>query len=498
MKKFICIHGHFYQPPRENAWTDEIDLQHSAFPFRDWNERINTECYEANAKAKIHIFHANEPEFTTDVNNYEKISFNFGPTLLHWMKKHAKATYKKIIDADKISCKEKNGHGNAIAQVYNHIIMPLANDRDKQTQVIWGIQDFVSHFGRYPEGMWLAETAVDTATLEILAGHNIAFTILSPRQAKAYRESRDKNWVNISAQQDFNTNVPYLCKLPSGKSISLFFYNGELAQDVAFNRLLSDGHNFYKRIITSHVFDDSIELTHIATDGETYGHHHRYGEMGLAACIYFAEYYKNVSITNYAEFLAGNPPQQEVLIHENSSWSCVHGVERWRNDCGCSDGEGGKFKQQWRAPLRKALDWLRDELGALYEKEISKYHGNAWELRDKYIEVILKKTSQNEFISKYIGKIKNEEGEKISTLLEMQKYAQLMYTSCAWFFDEVSRIETKQVLQYAKRAIEIAEIISLKKFEGKFLELLELAPSNVEKYKTAAEVYKSTFNKNAN
>lgn len=492
MKKYVCIHGHFYQPPRENAWSGEIDLQPSAFPFHDWNERIHAECYEPNATAKIHIYNSQGEDFSAEVNNYENISFNFGPTLLHWMKRHANSTYQKILEADAKSCAVKNGHGNAIAQVYNHIIMPLANERDKETQILWGIEDFNFHFGRYPEGMWLAETAVDTQTLELLSKHNIKFTILSPRQAKAFRKEGEKDWKTITSQDDFSTNIPYLYKLPSGNTITLFFYNGYLAQDVAFNQLLNDGYNFYKRIISAQADKESTELIHVATDGETYGHHHRYGEMGLSACIYFAERYGQVAITNYAEFLAQNPPQQEIQIYENSSWSCVHGVERWRSDCGCSDGSNG-FHQKWRAPLRTALDWLRDSLSEYFEEEMKKYSTDVWQLRNAFIQVILGTETPVSFMRKYFGELNHTEMEKILALLEMQKFTQLMYTSCAWFFDDVSRIETKQVLQYAKRAIEIAELISDKNYENKFLELLTLAPSNIEKYKTAAGVYLSVF-----
>ena len=332
-KKFICIHGHFYQPPRENAWLEVIEVQDSAHPYHDWNERISAECYGPNAASRI--LSSNNSIIKNILNNYTRISFNFGPTLLSWMEMYDKETYDAILEADKESVDRFSGHGSAIAQVYNHIIMPLANRKDKETQVIWGIRDFTYRFKREPEGMWLAETAVDTETLEILAEQNIKFTILAPRQAKSVRKIGDANWTSVN-DHSVDIKRPYFIKLPSGKSITVFFYNGDVSQSVAFNGLLNDGKRFAKSLID--LFDkdrDEPQLAHIATDGETYGHHHKHGEMALAYSLDYIEKNKNADLTNYAEFIHKFPATWEAEIHENSSWSCVHGVERWRSNCGC-------------------------------------------------------------------------------------------------------------------------------------------------------------------
>ncbi|HMP99623.1 MAG TPA: glycoside hydrolase, partial [Cyclobacteriaceae bacterium] len=335
MNKYICIHGHFYQPPRENAWLEEIEVQDSAHPYHDWNQRINAECYAPNTASRILSEHS---VISQIVNNYSRISFNFGPTLLSWMERFDKETYQAIIEADRESRNLFSGHGSAMAQVYNHMIMPLANRADRETQVIWGIKDFQHRFGRYPEGMWLAETAVDTETLEILAEHKIKFTLLAPRQAKAFRKIGEENWDYLDTA-GINTDRAYLVNLPSGKKIAVFFYNGGISQEVAFNGLLNDGKQFAKRMIGAIRKEEAEpQLVNIATDGESYGHHHKHGDMALAYCIDENIREKSVSITNYAEFLEKFPPTYEAQIFENSSWSCVHGVERWRADCGCNSG----------------------------------------------------------------------------------------------------------------------------------------------------------------
>ncbi|MBC8048122.1 MAG: DUF3536 domain-containing protein, partial [Fimbriimonadaceae bacterium] len=479
MKKYICIHGHFYQPPRENAWTGEIDAQHSAHPYKNWNERISAECYTPMSVAKILDEHGAVKKI---INNYAHISFNFGATLLSWMEKNDAYAYHKIIEADKLSCTFNNNHGNAIAQVYNHVIMPLANYHDKETQIIWGIEDFIYRFKRKPEGMWLAETAVNTETLELLVNHNIKFTILSPRQAKAFKLVEGSTWKEINDKNKLDTTQQYLCKLPSGKSIVLFFYDGALASDVAFNGALHNGKIFSEKIKNSfHTQTNKPQLIHVATDGESYGHHHRFGEMALASCINNFEHDAEIKITNYANYISLFEPFSEIQIRENSSWSCVHGVERWRSNCGCSDGANANYHQQWRAPLRNALNWLRDEAAIIFENEICKYYPDAWEVRNKYIHVMLQRNLIEEFLQTYFSGA-TQEKEKIIALFEMQKFSLLMFTSCAWFFDDVSRIETKQVLQYAERTIEYAESIAGKSFREKFLELLTLTPSNVSTY----------------
>jgi alpha-amylase/alpha-mannosidase (GH57 family) len=493
-QKYICIHGHFYQPPRENPWLESIEMQDSAFPFHDWNERITFECYAANTASRIL---GSDQDIVDIVNNYSRISFNFGPTLLSWMEQQDPDAYQAILQADRDSLDNFSGHGSALAQVYNHIIMPLASRQDKYTQIIWGIRDFEYRFKRKPEGMWLAETAVDTDTLDILAENGIQFTVLAPRQAKAVRRMGDSNWTDVSGDR-VNPRVPYLCRLPSGRSIVLFFYDGLVSQDVAFKGLLKNGQHFADRLMQAFPDDDGMEaqLVHIATDGESYGHHHRHGDMALAYCLSHIEAHSLAKITNYGEFLSKFPPVYEAQIFENSSWSCVHGVERWRNNCGCNSGGNPHWHQQWRAPLRQALDWLRDELIPVYEKGMKRCVNDPWAVRNDFIEVILHRSPETieRFMQKHLCR-EVSDAEKILfvKLLEMQRHALLMYTSCGWFFDEVSGIETIQILQYASRAIQLAEevhpVTSIFQLEKTFLQKLAAVPSNLSQYGNAAVLY---------
>jgi alpha-amylase/alpha-mannosidase (GH57 family) len=486
LEKYICIHGHFYQPPRENAWLEVIEVQDSAHPYHDWNERVSAECYAPNTASRI----LNEiGSINNIVNNYSRISFNYGPTLLSWMQNNDRETYECILEADKQSMKVFGGHGSALAQVYNHIIMPLANSRDKETQIIWGIRDFEHRFKRKPEGMWLAETAVDTESLELLAKHEIAFTILAPRQAKAFRKIGEDTW-SKTENDPIETKRPYVCKLPSGNSIVLFFYDGDVSQSVAFSGLLNDGKKFADRLLNC--FDDNIEepqLVHIATDGETYGHHHKHGDMALAFCINNIQKDQNAKLTNYAEFLSLHAPEYEAQIHENSSWSCVHGVERWRADCGCNSGGKPNWNQKWRKPLRETLDWLRDELARTYERETSDFLKDPWAARDEYINVILSRDDDS--LKRFIKDncTTSVEVNRVLRLMEVQRNAMLMYTSCGWFFDEVSGIETTQIMQYACRAMQLVSQINDYDMELEFRRRLETVPSNVHGLENAAIIY---------
>ncbi len=486
--KYVCIHGHFYQPPRESAWLEVIELQDSAAPFHDWNERINFECYARNTAARIH----GERDFIQKiVNNYAQISFNFGPTLLSWLESADPATYQSILDADRQSTERFGGHGNALAQAYNHTILPLSNERDKVTQVRWGIADFERRFGRRPEGMWLPEAAVDTPTLEVLAAQGISFTVLAPRQAKAVRKIGVADWTPLP-QDNVDTRRAYLCNLPSGKQLSLFFYDGNVAKDVAFQGLLNNGSSFARRMVSVFDEDDAPQLSHIATDGESYGHHHVWGEMALAFCLDFVEENTEATLTNYGEFLEKHPPVYEVQIHENSSWSCVHGVERWRSDCGCESGGKPEWNQSWRGPLRNALDWLRDELAKEFEASASQWVTDIWEARNDYIGVILDRSQENvaRFIQKHACReLAKQEKINLLRLLEIQRQCQLMYTSCAWFFAEVSGIETSQVLQYALRATYHHYNATGVSLAPLFIERLEKVPSNT--YENAAASFRA-------
>ena len=486
MEKYICIHGHFYQPPRENAWLEVIEVQDTAHPYHNWNERISAECYAPNAASRM----LENGVIKNIVNNYSRISFNFGPTLLSWMEDNDYETYEAILQADRESMKLFDGHGSALAQVYNHMIMPLANDRDKRTQIIWGIRDFESRFGRTPEGMWLAETAVDTRTLELLAEYNIKFTILAPRQAKAFRRLGNEEWQEVG-DTGINPRKGYKVNLPSGSSIVLFFYDGDISQGVAFNGLLNDGEKFSHTL--RHAFDkddDEPQLVHIATDGESYGHHHKHGDMALSFCIDHIHRLKHNHLMNYAQFIEKFPPLYEIQIHELSSWSCVHGVERWRSNCGCNSGGKPQWNQQWRKPLRDALDWLRDEITTVYESEASQILKDPWEARNEYINVIFNRNDDT--VRKFLKNhcIKMVEQNKVLRLMEIQRHAQLMYTSCGWFFDEVSGIETVQILQYACRAIQLMVQVTGNDLEEEFIKRLEAAPSNVAAYEHAGNVYR--------
>ena len=490
MDKYVCIHGHFYQPPRENAWLEEVELQDSAHPFHDWNERITAECYGPNGASRIL---GDTQTIKKIVNNYAKISFNFGPTLLSWMQVHANEAYQAILEADKESMQYFSGHGSAMAQAYNHIILPLANTRDKETQVIWGIKDFQSRFNRMPEGMWLAETAVDTESLEIMARHGLKFTLLAPRQAGRSRKIGATEWTDLHHGK-VDPRRPYLCNLPSGNTIAIFFYDGGIAQDVAFNNLLANGKHFADRLIAG--FGDTNgepQLAHIATDGESYGHHHRHGDMALAYCLDYIVNNGKARITNYGEYLDLFPPTHEVEIIENSSWSCVHGVERWRSNCGCNTGGRPEWNQEWRKPLRDSLDWLRDHAIIHYEEQAAQYLTDPWAARNDFIDVILSRT--DETLSNFLQKhAKRELGRKdtinVLRLLEMQRNAMLMFTSCGWFFDEVSGIETTQIMQYAARTIQLAEQTANVELEKEFLERLGEANSNIPEHIDGANIYR--------
>jgi len=494
MERYVCIHGHFYQPPRENPWLEAIEVQDSAYPYRDWNERITSECYSPNTAARILD---QDSRVASIINNYSKISFNFGPTLLSWMEENVPDVYQDILKADIESQKNFSGHGSAIAQVYNHIIMPLANSRDKRTSVIWGIEDFRFRFKRDPEGMWLAETAVDIESLDLMAEYGIKFTILAPHQAKKIRKIGEKNWNDVEGAK-VDPKRAYLCSLPSGRKINLFFYDGPISQEIAFGDLLIRGENLGNRLVGAFTEDQYPQLSHIATDGETYGHHHHHGDMGLAYCIHYIEKNNLAKFTIYGEFLEKYPPEFEAEIIENTSWSCVHGVERWRSSCGCNSGRQG-WNQEWRKPLREALDWLRDALMPIYEKglvtDLSKQEKSSidmWKVRDNYIKVILDRNESNinQFIKENgIDGLTSEEKVKLMKLLELQRHALLMYTSCGWFFDEITGIETVQVILYAARAIQLAKELNMPGYEHRFLELLEKAPSNIPEIKNAANAY---------
>lgn len=489
MERFICIHGHFYQPPRENPWLEAIEIQDSASPYHDWNERITAECYAPNCASRLLD---SKRKIVDIVGNYAGISFDFGPTLLAWLETNSPEVYQAIIEADKESLLKHSGHGNAIAQAYNHIILPLANTRDKRTQIEWGLKDFQYRFRRVSEGIWLPETAVDTETLEILSEKGIKFTILAPHQAQSVRRMGTEEWED-TVENQIDPTRPYLCRLPSGRTISIFFYDGLISKTMAFENLLVRGEDFVNRLLTG--FADSREhpqLLSVATDGETYGHHRRFADMSLAFAINDIAEKGLALLTNYGEYLEKYPTDWEVRIRENTSWSCVHGIERWRTDCGCSSGGHPEWNQRWRGPLRETFDWLRDELAPRFEEMTGRYLKDPWEARDSYIDVMLNRSdvSMETFLGHHAVR-ELEEAEKIVILklMEMQRHLMLMYTSCGWFFEELSGIETVQTLQYAARALQLAEELFGMSFEKGLREHLSHAISNLPEYEDGACVY---------
>jgi len=490
-KVFLAVHGHFYQPPRENPWLEAIEQQDSALPSHDWNERINNECYNPNSVSKIVD---SKNQILNVVNNYEYMSYNFGPTLLSWMEEFAPMAYERIIKADIASRKMHGGHGNAIAQVYNHIIMPLANERDKQAQVKWGKKDFEYRFGREAEGMWLAETAVDDDTLRVLVENGIKFTILSPYQAQKIRKEGEENWQDVSwGNIDPARSYRYYIKSAPGKFIDLFFYDGAISKSVAFDELLKDGNKFVSRL------KDGIsdlrnypQLINIATDGESYGHHTKFGDMALSYAMKLKVKEAGFIVTNYGEYLEKYRSNWEVDLKPVSSWSCFHGVGRWCDDCGCSTGGHPGWNQKWRKPLRDALDYLRDETISIFKKCGKKYFLNPELARDNYINVILDRSDnsvrafQEEF---FMPDLDNESKVLGMELLEIQRQAMLMYTSCGWFFSEISGIETVQIMKYAARVMQLAKNFVKKDLETKFLEILSEAKSNLQEFGTGKDVY---------
>jgi alpha-amylase/alpha-mannosidase (GH57 family) len=491
LERYICIHGHFYQPPRENAWLEQVEWQDSAYPYHDWNERVTAECYLPNSSSRILD---GEDYITSIVNNYARISFNFGPTLLTWLETGNPGVYCAILEADRQSREHFSGHGSALAQAYNHIIMPLANHRDRYSQIYWGIRDFEYRFRRQPEGMWLPETAVDLETLDIMAGLGMKFTILAPRQARRIRRLDTADWEDVTDAR-IDTTRAYLVNLPSGRQFNIFFYNGPIASAVSFEDVLKSGDTLVARLASAFSEKkDWPQLVNIATDGENYGHHHRFADMALAYTLENIEGQHRAKLTNYGEFLEKYPPTHEVEIIEKTSWSCVHGVDRWWSACGCTSGTGihPDWNQAWRTPLRDSFDWLRDTMVQQYKKKAGQLLKDPWAARDGYIDVILERSreSANKFFSKYAShELDDDERIRAFKLLELQRHAMLMYTSCGWYFDELSRPEPVQVIQYAGRVVQLAQDLFGDGVEEEFLKRLEKAESNIPEQGNGRRIY---------
>ncbi|MFN3926117.1 MAG: DUF3536 domain-containing protein [Pseudanabaenaceae cyanobacterium] len=491
-KVYIVVHGHFYQPPRENPYLNFIEQQDSASPFHDWNERIFYECYRPNAHARIHNQAGDVLEI---INNYEYLSFNMGPTLLSWLEQYDPSTYEQIIEADQRSAVRLNGHGNAIAQVYNHVIMPLATWRDKLTQIRWGKADFRHRFGRDPEGMWLAETAIDYETVEALIQEGIKFTVLAPSQALRVRplasdgQDEPTGWLEVGGGQ-IDPTRPYRCFLKNRQEyLDIFFYDGPISRDMGFGDLLSSSYGFACRLGQAIQGDRPYQIIAVATDGETFGHHKHFTEKSLAYAFVHEFPQRGWQVTNFAHYLSLHPPEWEVELKPVTAWSCAHGVDRWQDDCGCG-AELGKGK--WRKPLREALNWLRDQLHHIYQNLAPNYFQDPWAVRDEYIEVILDRCRWQEFWCRH-GKGDLDDPKRqwdAIRLLEMARHSLLMFTSCGWFFEEISRPEGVQILRYAGRAIDLAADVAGVLLEAEFMAKLALAPSNVATYGNGANLYK--------
>jgi alpha-amylase/alpha-mannosidase (GH57 family) len=506
--KHVIIHGHFYQPPRENPWTERIDRQDSAAPYHDWNERISVECYRPNScSRRLDGF----GRITKLVNNYEYISFNFGPTLFSWIEEKEPDLYVKIIEADRMSSERLDGHGNAIAQAFNHLIMPLASPRDQETQIKWGLYDFERRFGREPEGIWLPETAINGTTLEILIDFGFRFIILSPHQAERVRPLKGgARWKDVS-NGSISTGFAYRCFGPKKKGrysrksfIDIFFYDAPLSTDISFNHLLRNGDGFAAAVMAGFERGGS-DLVVMATDGEIYGHHEPFADMALS---YFADHAapsRDLHLTNFGAYLDRHEPVHEVQLKsgpngEGTAWSCSHGVGRWKENCGCNTGAPPGHTQKWRSPLRRGLDGLRDGLVDLFESEGAKLLAKPWDARNDYIGVVEHRTTDEmaELIKHHSPReLSAAERARALSLLESQRNAMLMFTSCGWFFNDITGIETVQLLKYAARAIELAGPGHSEKLEKEFLATLKEAKSNTSEYLSGTDLYQNARKRSA-
>lgn len=502
-QRYVCIHGHFYQPPRENPWLETVETQDSAAPYHDWNERVTAECYAPNGAARI--VNA-ENRIVRILNNYGRMSFDFGPTLLSWLEVNAGRVYRMILDADANSEKRFGGHGSAMAHVYNHVILPLASTRDRITQIRWGIVDFERRFQRRPEGMWLAETAVDAESLELLAAEGIRFVVLAPHQCARVRplghapgvqlrfeEAPEEAGWTETPQASVDTTRSYLVRLRNQRFINVFFYDGPRSRAIAFEGLLNDGNEFVQRLYYGFSDAPRGQLVHVATDGESYGHHHRHGEMALAWALKRIEDEGRATLTNYGQFLERCPPEYEAQIVENTSWSCAHGVERWRSNCGCKGGHPG-WNQQWRGPLRAALDGVRDGVAPLVSERAASLFNNLDDARNSYIDVVLDRDQADAFLSAHAShELSPAECIAALKLMELERNLMLMYTSCGWFFDDISGIETVQIMAYGGRALHLAEDLFGKPgalLENQFIAALALARSNMASQGNGADIYR--------
>jgi alpha-amylase/alpha-mannosidase (GH57 family) len=490
----LIIHGHFYQPPRENPWSGIVEPQPSAAPFHDWNERIHFECYRPNAFVRVSAGESTEEQF---INNYELLSFNFGPTLLSWLEQHHSYTYERIREADRVSRSRNDGHGNGIAQAYGHAILPLCNQRDLRTQIRWGMADFQHRFQREAEAMWLPETACNDRVMSALIDEGLRYVILAPQQARRLSAGRGTGRIEPDkSAETIDPSAAYLYRVRDNRneSIAVFFYDGPTSRAIAFEKLLRSSREFVEALVRS---TGEKKMINLATDGETYGHHFKFGDLCLAHALTEEAPARGFNITNYGNYLDQHPPKLEVDIDngpdgEGTSWSCQHGLGRWTRDCGCHTGGEAVWNQTWRGPLRQALDFLRDENVGHFENTRDVLFIDPWRTRDDSIALILdKQYSREEFLLDHAGRwLSGEAQQRALAYLELQRMLLLMYTSCGWFFNDISGIETIQILKYAERASDLMEQLDLPSVRDQFLKILSEAKSNRAEMGTGADVYR--------
>jgi alpha-amylase/alpha-mannosidase (GH57 family) len=470
--RYIIVHGHFYQPPRESPWTGLIAPEPSAAPFANWNERILSECYNANAHA--HIMNRRVVQI---INNYESLNFNFGPTLLRWLELHGKGAYRAIRVGSETSAKRRGGHGNAMAQAYSHSIMPLLGARDKEIQVSWGIEDFVYRFGRRPEGMWLPECAVDEETLAALAQAGIKYTILAPGQGRFIGEGTAPGEVG-----------PFEWRR-GDLSIAVLRFERELSGQIAFSDMLNDGARVADGLAHAAFAQPPGSAVMIATDGETFGHHKKHGAAELARAFEILAERDGLVVTNCAEYLAGHAPRGRFEIDGASAWSCAHGVERWRSNCGCR--LEGNTSQEWRGPLREAMEFIKNHADAVYDRCAAPLVADPGAALKEAMRLFLDTNAavEEEFFARHRVADEDRRGQ-LMRLLEMERAAQATLTSCAWFFDDFGGPEGRIVLRWAARTAELAAEFA-RSVEDELLSRLRAIHSNRREIGDAATLYLS-------
>ncbi len=482
-KTSLILHGHFYQPPRENPRTGIIPLQTSAAPWKNWNEKIFNDCYGANIHSRYLSPYGRIVSIT---NNFSYISYNFGPTLLSWLEEKHPEELELLIESDKES-KLRLGHGNAMAQSFNHTILPLDREDDAKIQIDWGIESFQHYFDRDPEGMWLPEAAINSKVVDMLAEAGIKFVILSPWQCKAIYDNSG-NPVNLNGKPA-PYDRPFLIEGEKGSRIAAFFYNHTLAEGISFGHLLRSADKLYENLI--YIKDtDKPALIHTATDGEIYGHHEPYGDMALAALIRKVGDRDDFVLTNYASYLERNPAETLAVLHtgednKGTSWSCSHGVSRWYKDCGCHTGGDPGWNQAWRTPLRNSLDNLKEKLDVIFSDEIKRIFGGRvkpYDLIRQYGKVTSGKLSTEDFIKELHSghSFDPSFNIEIAHMLSGIKNIHFSFTSCGFFFSDISGIEPRQNIQYALYAISMFQPFCQTDLLLPFLSDLRAAKSNIK------------------